>query len=175
MEELLQELQEKFSTVILKVETEKKDLPTLICRREGFLEFIRYLKEEKGFDYLIDLCGVDYLNYKYKNFEERFEVVYHLYSINNKLFLRLKVRLFEADCWQYSVTPLYKTANWFERECYDMFGIKFKGHPDLRRVLMPPDWEGYPLRKDYPLFLEPEQEWEPYKELIEKYQRERGN
>ncbi len=175
MEELLQELQEKFSTVILKIETEKKDLPTLICKREGFLELIKYLKEQKGFDYLIDLCGVDYLNYKYKDFEERFEVVYHLYSIANKFFLRLKVRIPEADCWHYSVTPLYKTANWFERECYDMFGIRFKGHPDLRRVLMPPDWEGHPLRKDYPLFLEPEQEWEPYKKLIEKHQSERGS
>jgi len=113
---------------------------------------IKYLKENKGFKYLIDLCGVDYLNYKPKRkFEERFEVVYHLYNLDTKQLLRIKVRIPEEDCWHYSVTSLWKTANWFERECYDMYGIRFEGHPDLRRVLMPPDWEGYPLRKDFPL------------------------
>jgi NADH-quinone oxidoreductase subunit C len=166
MEELLNELKEKFSSVIIEIE--EKDFPTLICKRSEFLDLIKYLKDEKGFKYLIDLCGVDYLNYPQKIFEERFEVVYHLYNLDSKILLRLKVRIPEDDCWQHSVTPLFKTADWFEREAYDMFGIKFKGHPNLKRVLMPDDWEGHPLRKDYPVYLEEEQEWETYKNLLQK-------
>jgi len=169
MEELLNELKEKFSSVI--VEIQEKDYPTLICKRTGFLDLIKYLKDEKGFKYLIDLCGVDYLNYKQKKFEERFEVVYHLYNLDTKILIRLKVRIPEDDCWHYSVTPFFRTANYFERECYDMFGISFKGHPDLRRILMPDDWEGHPLRKDYPVYLEEEQEWKTYKEFIQKVKK----
>jgi len=171
MEELLSELKEKFSSVI--VEIQEKDFPTLICKRSGFLDLMKYLKDEKGFKYLIDLCGADYLNYPQKNFEERFEVVYHLYNLDSKILLRIKVRIPESDCWQHSVTSLWKTADWFEREAYDMFGIKFKGHPNLKRVLMPDDWEGHPLRKDYPLYLEEEQEWKTYKDFIQKV-KERG-
>jgi len=114
------------------------------------------------------------LNYKLRKFEERFEVVYHLYNLDTKALLRIKVRIPEEDCWHYSVTSLWKTADWFERECYDMYGIHFEGHPDLRRVLMPPDWEGYPLRKDYPLSLDEEKEWKVYKDLIEKNKKRRG-
>jgi NADH-quinone oxidoreductase subunit C len=173
MEPFVKELKEKFNSVVLEVQ--EKDCPTLVCNREGFLDFIKYLKENKGFKYLIDLCGVDYLNYKPKRkFEERFEVVYHLYNLDTKQLLRIKVRIPEEDCWHYSVTSLWKTANWFERECYDMYGIRFEGHPDLRRVLMPPDWEGYPLRKDYPLSLDEEKEWKVYKDLIEKNKKRRG-
>ncbi len=159
----VEELQKKFSSVIKEVK--RTDYLTLICEREGFVEFMEYLKDNKGFKYLIDLCGVDYLNYPYKDWDERFEVVYHLYNFEAKELIRVKVRVPEDDCWHYSVTPLWKTANWFERECYDMFGIEFKGHPDLRRMLMPYDWKGYPLRKDYPLELDEESEWEVYKEL----------
>ncbi len=169
----INKLKDQFSSVVLEVQLDK-DYPTVICNREGFLDLIKHLKEEKGFTYLIDLCGVDYLNYKHKKFEERFEVVYHLYNLDTKELIRLKVRIKEDDCWHYSVTPLWKTANWFEREVYDMFGIKFEGHPDLRRVLMPEDWEGYPLRKDYPLYLDEEHEWSVYKKLIEKTKMERG-
>ena len=162
----VEELKKKFPDVIREVK--KGDCLTLICGREGFLEFIEYLKEQKGFIYLIDLCGVDYLNYPGKNWDERFEVVYHLYNFEAKELLRIRVRVPEEDCWHYSVVKLWKTADWFERECYDMFGIVFKGHPDLRRVLMPDDWKGYPLRKDYPLELSEEEEWEVYKELVKK-------
>ncbi len=166
MKELLNRLKEKFSNVILEIQ--EKDYPTIICKRNGFLDFMEYLRNGEGFKYLIDLTGVDYLNYPQKNFEERFEVVYHLYNLDNKILLRIKVRISENDNWQYSVTYLWKTANWFERECYDMFGINFKGHPNLKRILMPDDWEGHPLRKDYPLYLEEEQEWINYKEFIQK-------
>lgn len=165
MKELIEELKEKFRTQILRIEEGEPLVITI--KREGFLEVVKYLKEY-GFNHLIDLCGVDYLNYKPMKKDERFEVVYHLYSIERKEMIRLKVPIPENDCWHYSLTTLWKTANWFERECYDMFGIKFKGHPDLRRLLMPEDWEGYPLRKDYPLELEEEKEWKVYKELKER-------
>lgn len=162
MEDFLKEIKERFEKFILRVE--EKDAPILVVKREGFLEVVKALREE-GYNHLIDLCGVDYLNFKPEKKDERFEVVYHFYSIEKRALLRVKVPIPENDCWQYSLAPLWKTANWFERECFDMFGIKFKGHPDLRRLLMPEDWEGYPLRKDYPLFLEEEKEWKVYKEL----------
>jgi NADH-quinone oxidoreductase subunit C len=165
MEDLLKELKAGFEKFILR--SEDRDVPTLIVKREGFLEVIQALKE-KGFNHLIDLCGVDYLNFRPEKKDERFEVVYHLFSMERKALLRIKVPIPEEDCWQYSLTPLWKTANWFERECFDMFGIKFKGHPDLRRLLMPEDWEGYPLRKDYPMFLDEEREWKVYREFKEK-------
>lgn len=165
METLLKNLKEKFPRYILDLK--EGDPTTLTVKREGFLEIMQFLKGE-GFNHLIDLCGVDYLNYKPEAKPERFEVVYHLYSISRKELLRVKVPIPEKDCWQYSLTALWKTANWFERECYDMFGIVFKGHPDLRRILMPEDWEGFPLRKDYPLQLEEEKEWKVYRELKTK-------
>jgi len=162
--DFLAELKEKFSKVILEVV--EKDVLTLVCKREGSFEVLAFLKE-RGFKHLIDLCGVDYKGYKLEKKPERFEVVYHLYNLEEKRLIRVKVPIPENDAWQYTATSLWKTANWFERECYDMFGIFFKGHPDLRRLLMPDDWEGYPLRKDYPLFLTEEQEWKGYKEFLE--------
>ncbi len=99
------------------------------------------------FDHLADLCGVDYLERRAK----RFQVVYNLYSIPRNHRIRVKVDIDEADCIVDSVTGLWKTANWHEREVYDMFGIEVRNHPDLRRILMPDEWEGNPLRKDYPL------------------------
>ncbi|WP_033396839.1 NADH-quinone oxidoreductase subunit C [Thermodesulfobacterium thermophilum] len=166
---LYEELKTKFPEVV-KEGFQEVDGEVVVCNREGFLDLIAWLKQEKGFIHLIDLCGVDYLGYKPKTFEERFEVVYHVFNLDERKLLRLKVRVPEEDPWQYSITSLWKEANWFERECFDMFGIVFKGHPDLRRVLMPEDWKGYPLRKDYPLFSE-EEDWEPYKVLVEKYKR----
>ncbi|MFN4131848.1 MAG: NADH-quinone oxidoreductase subunit C [Caldimicrobium sp.] len=162
MEELKAELMEKLGGKINSIA--EKDCLTIEISRENFLELINFLRE-KGFNHLIDLCGVDYLNYKPEKKEERFEVVYHFFNMKDRVLVRVKVPIPERDCWQYSLTSLWRTADWFERECYDMFGIKFKGHPDLRRILMPDDWEGYPLRKDYPIYLEEEKEWKVYKEL----------
>ncbi len=99
------------------------------------------------FDYLADLCGVDYLG----KGETRYQVVYNLYSIPLNHRLRVKTNVGEDDCTVDSVSEIWKTANWHERELYDMFGINVVGHPDLRRILMPENWEGHPLRKDYPL------------------------
>ncbi len=82
--------------------------------------------------------------------EPRFEVNYHIVSLDRRERLRLKVKLNGSDPIVHSVTGVWPTANWHERESYDLFGIRFDGHPDLRRILMPDDWEGHPLRKDYP-------------------------
>jgi NADH-quinone oxidoreductase subunit C len=83
--------------------------------------------------------------------EPRFEVVYHLHSIELKQRIRLKCRVFGTDPAIESVTSVWRSTNWYEREVFDLFGIRFLGHPDLRRIMMPEDWEGHPLRKDYPI------------------------
>ena len=83
--------------------------------------------------------------------EPRFEVVYHLFSIPNKKYLRLKVKLSGEDANIDSLTPIWPGANFFEREVFDLFGVRFDGHPDLTRIMMPENWEGHPLRKDYPV------------------------
>lgn len=101
---------------------------------------------ETPFDYLSDLTCVHYPD----NFDAPFEVVYNLYSIGGNVRVRLKVATTDEEGVE-SVTRVWPTANWMEREVYDLFGVRFKNHPDLRRLLLPPDWEGHPLRKDYPL------------------------
>lgn len=99
-----------------------------------------------AFEFLADLTGVDLYPV-----EPRFEVVYHLLSLPHNRRLRLKVRLPGSDPRLESVTGIWPAANWLEREVFDLFGVYFEGHPNLRRILMPDDWEGHPLRKDYPV------------------------
>ncbi len=103
---------------------------------------------ETAFDYLSDLCGVDLTRLGSRN---NFEVVYHLYSIKLNHRVRLKVKIPASNPRIDTVTNIWKTADWHEREAYDMFGIIFKGHPNLQRILTPEGFEGHPLRKDYPL------------------------
>ncbi|HSA93640.1 MAG TPA: NADH-quinone oxidoreductase subunit C [Terriglobales bacterium] len=98
------------------------------------------------FNFLSDLTCVDW-----HPREPRFEVVYHLLSIPRRARVRLKVRLAEGDAGVESVTSVWPSANFFEREVFDLFGVRFLGHPDLRRIMMPEDWQGHPLRKDYPV------------------------
>ncbi len=121
---------------------------TLTIKKESITKIARFLKEnrELGFDFLSDLCGVDRVET-----DGVFEVVYHLYSIYKNHRLRLKVSIPSNEPRISTVTDVWKTANWHEREAYDMFGIKFDDHPDLRKILTPDDFEGYPLRKDYPV------------------------
>jgi len=123
---------------------------TIIVKKEHSYEVLRLLKEDRRFmyDYLVDITSVDYLKAEEI---ERFVVIYNLYSYSFCKRLRLKVMIPENDPVVSSVYPLWKTAEWLEREVYDMFGIKFTGHPDLRRILTPDDFTGHPLRKDYPL------------------------
>ena len=110
------------------------------------VEICDFLKrdEETGFDYLSDLTSVHYPDRR----DAPFEIVYNLFSISSNERVRLKVRTREAV---ESVTGVWPAANWLEREVFDLFGIRFSNHPDLRRLLLPPDWEGHPLRKDFPL------------------------
>lgn len=121
---------------------------TLVVRKEYIAEIAKFTKENSELDflYLSDLCGVDRVET-----DDVFEVVYHLYSLNKNHRLRLKVPLPSSNPVISTVTNVWKTANWHERETYDMFGIEFENHPDLRKILMPDDFEGHPLRKDYPL------------------------
>ena len=120
---------------------------TVVVPRQHLLAAAEFLAGEPSlrFSFLSDLSAVDRFP-----IEPRFEVNYHLLSIENRLRLRLKVKLSSGDPVVHSVTGVWPTANWHERENFDLFGIHFEGHPDLRRILMPDDWEGYPLRKDYP-------------------------
>ncbi len=126
---------------------------TVIVPREHIVEACRFMKQALDFDMLADLCGVD----RGPEEDPRFEVNYHLFSTKHHKRLRLKVLLSEDDPHVTTVTTVWKTANWHERETYDMFGIIFDGHPDLRRILLPSDFDGHPLRKDYPL-----RGYEPY-------------
>ena len=121
---------------------------TIVVPREHIRRTCEFLVAEPSlqFTYLSDITTVDRFP-----LEPRFEVNYHLLSIEHKMRLRLKVRLAGSDPAVLSVTPVWPTANWHERENFDLFGIRFEGHPDLTRILMPDDWEGYPLRKDYPV------------------------
>jgi len=128
---------------------------TIIVPREHIVAACSFLKTTPGleFNFLADLCGVD----RGPEEEPRFEVNYHLFSTNKHHRLRLKVVLNEDDINVPSVTGVWRTANWHERETYDLFGVIFDGHPDLRRILLPDDWEGHALRKDFPL-----RGYEPY-------------
>ena len=105
-----------------------------------------FLKYDEKFIRLSSVTAVD----RYPA-EPRFEVIYHLHSIEKNQRLRLKCRLRGEDPVIESVTPVWRAANWYERELFDLFGVKFLNHPNLRRIMMPDDWDGHPLRKDYPV------------------------
>lgn len=137
----------------------------ILHNKEVLKEIVQFLKE-LNFNHLQTLTAVDYLNLQEKF---RFEVVYQFYSIPLKISLRIRVKVPEEDPVVDSIVDLYPAANFLEREVYDLFGIQFKGHPNLRRILLPENWAGHPLRKDYP--LEPEEKPEEFiklKELKEK-------
>lgn len=126
---------------------------TAVVARAALPRLLAYCRNELplAFDVLMDLTAVDYLTYSGREDGPRFEVVYHLYSIVHNHRLRVKVRVDEDDAVVPSAVPLWPIANWFEREVWDMFGVRFSGHPDLRRLLMYEEFVGHPLRKDYPI------------------------
>jgi NADH-quinone oxidoreductase subunit C len=123
---------------------------TLMISPDNVLEAFKSLRDEHGFDFLEEETAVDY----WPEQEPRFHIVYQVYSIKNQLRLGLRVPVSGLSPTIPSIEKVYPNANWFEREIWDMFGIRFEGHSDLRRILMPYDWEGHPLRKDYPLGYE---------------------
>jgi NADH-quinone oxidoreductase subunit C len=144
-QELLDSFSKSFGEKIQN-KTEFRGETTFTIAASDLREIAEFCREELSFDYLIDVTSID-------NFgeEPRFEIVYHLYSMAHGVHLRLKLNVPEEANAVDTISDIWPTANWHEREAYDMMGIKFNGHPDLRRILM---WEGYPyfpLRKDFPL------------------------
>lgn len=150
--EILQILEEKFPEHIVKSNLDCIN-PFFVISVEAVPEICGFLKNDKDMDFesLMCLSGVDYKNPKTQ--DERLEVVYHLYSMSQKHKIVLKVELSRDKPTVPTVENVWSIANWHEREAYDMYGIQFEGHSDLRRILCPDDWVDYPLRKDY---VEPE-------------------
>ena len=146
-EKILEKLSARFSGALQIVNEYRGEL-TIVVRKSDLREICGFLRDdaELQFDSLRDVCGADY----YRP-DDRYEIIYNLYSLPNKFRLRLKVRVDESDMHVDSVTSAWSSGDWMERETYDMFGIIFDGHPDLRRIYMPEDFEHYPLRKDFPL------------------------
>ncbi len=122
---------------------------TVIVKREGLIELMTYLRDDPKlkFNCLSDLSGVDLGEFA----EPRFAIAYHLYSLTHNHRLRVKVFVGEDDAHLPTVSTVWRSADWHEREVYDMYGVEFTNHPDLRRILMPADYEGHPLRKDFPI------------------------
>jgi NADH-quinone oxidoreductase subunit C len=124
----------------------------LVAKPAAVVAIIEFLKLDADFDYLVDLTAVDF-----PNRAERFDLVYILYSFARNERLRIKTRIPDGYRPE-SAAGVHPTANWLEREVYDMFGIEFANHPDLKRILMPDGWQGYPLRKDYGI-LQMDNQW----------------
>ncbi len=159
--EIVEKIRERFPNEIVHA-VQFRDQVSVSVKREKIFEICRFIAEDPGIhmDYLSDLCGVDYPERDY-----RFEVVYNLYSIKYRHRIRIKALIPADNPSIDSVVPIWSGANWHEREACDMFGIVFKGHPDLRRILMPDDWDGHPLRKDYPLEGPEGWEYKGYEEI----------
>ena len=148
-EQAIEKVKEHFGTEILK--TEEIARQTIIyVKPERILEILRMLRDDSlcAFNYLQDITCLDYMN---QGMSERFCVVYNLYSFNHNSSIRIKAFVSENNPKINSVSSLWASADWAEREVYDMYGIEFLNHPNLKRILMPDDYHGYPLRKDYPL------------------------
>jgi NADH-quinone oxidoreductase subunit C len=143
-------------------------MPTIYVRREQLVETMRVLRETAGlrFTFLADIVGVDYIPR-----EPRFEVLYLLANVSDApKRLRVKVRVPGADPSVPTVAGVFKMADWAERELWDMFGIRVDGHPDLRRLLMPEDWDGFPQRRDYPVQIkQPVKTYEPLQVSEEEF------
>ncbi len=152
---ILQKLETNYADALLAQDAARGTVVVVIHKEQAYA-VLEYLKTdpELAYTFLVDVTAVDnsQMESELMQFDyARFMVVYQLYSYQGQGRLRVKVPVHENDLNIPSVTGLWKGANWLERETYDMFGIHFDGHPDLRRILMPDDFEGYPLRKDYPL------------------------
>ncbi len=148
MHPLLQRIQQTFSVGVTGSCEWRGDLAVTVSR-DQLHDIAQFLRDDPGmnFDYIVHVSSVDW-----PDDEERFEVVWEFYSIRKRHRMRLKTRVPESDCIVDSLTDLWQGADFMEREVFDMMGIRFRNHPDLRRILMPDDYtEGYPLRKDFPL------------------------
>lgn len=144
---VVEAIQARFGDAVVATHAWRGD-DTVVVKREALVEICQFLRDDEAmaFEMPIDVCGVDYQGWK----TPRFEVVYHLNSISKRHRIRLKVQLAEDDAVVPSVTGVWRGVDWFEREAWDMYGVHFEGHPNLERILMYPEFEGHPLRKDYP-------------------------
>jgi NADH-quinone oxidoreductase subunit C len=149
--DLARELKERFGGQIGETSTYLGQ-NFIVAKPEAAVSILEYLKLEADFDYLVDITAVDW-----PKRPERFDLVYIIHSFHRNERVRIKTHI--SDGYQpATAVGVHLTANWLEREVFDMFGIEFAGHPDLRRILMPEDWQGYPLRKDYSI-LQQDQRW----------------
>lgn len=145
-------IQQAVKVLVERFNAEKREFRqqvTLVLIADTLVEAVRTLRDELNFNMLMDVTAVDYLGK-----EPRFNVVYQLYSLDKNVRLTLRVPVNEMDPHLSTIEGIYTGANWYEREVMDMFGIQFDGHSDPRRIIMPADWQGHPLRKDYPLGYE---------------------
>ena len=151
---ILQHLQQSFGADVFTVQNTIDEIDTFWLPKDKLVPVIKYLKLsiDQPYNFLYDLCGVDERDRAKKERipAKDFTIVYHLFSFNRNSFIRLKVALEGEKPSLASITSIFKNANWYEREVYDMFGIRFEGHPHLTRILMPMSWEGHPLRKEHP-------------------------
>ncbi|MEX0780535.1 MAG: NADH-quinone oxidoreductase subunit C [Balneolales bacterium] len=144
-EQLLEDIQAYLGADLI----ESKDgyaFPNILINKDRLHETCRWLKNEQHFIYLVDVFGTDRFTS-----EDRFEVIYNMVCLRTQERLFLKIRIEEENPVVPTVTDIWKSANWNEREVFDMFGIQFEGHPDMRRMYMPEDYQYYPLRKEFPL------------------------
>lgn len=142
----VEKLQGTLGASLLEVKQDRGDWIVTV-KKEDIVQVLAFLKQECKYDMLTDVTAIDNMG----KAGDRFMMVYQLTSVSFKDRLRVKAPVAEDACMIDSATQVYASANWLEREVFDLFGIRFDKHPDLRRILMTPDWEGYPLRKDYPL------------------------
>ena len=140
--QIYEKTQQKFPGAVAEIKNEHVD-PYIVIKKDEIVDVCSFMKDDTEllFDFCSNISGVDDT--------KTFWVVYHLYSIKMNHLAVLKVDAGKEDPWVPSVMSLWSTADWHEREAYDLYGIKFEGHKDLRRILLPEDWTGYPLRKDY--------------------------
>ncbi len=150
-DELVQRYKVRFGDAIREAWLDRKQA-ILVVARERLLEIAQYTRSDETFDMLTDLTAVDW-----PKREKRFDLVLNVFSFSKNERLRLKAQVGENEP-VVSVESVWPTANWLERECYDMFGIVFEGHPNLKRLLLPEEWQGHPLRKDYDI-LQQDEAW----------------
>lgn len=154
MKEITSILKSHFDDAIISIQETKDKFPTLWINDKNIIEVLRFLKNEVDLPYkmLYDLTAIDEQTRKFRQGqpESRFTIVYQLLSFERNDFLRLKVPLTSSEPLLQTATSVWSSANWYEREIYDLFGVKFTGHPDLRRILMPQTWKGHPLQKCQP-------------------------
>jgi NADH-quinone oxidoreductase subunit C len=146
---LVQRLGDRFKEALRESSDFRGDL-SIVVEPSAVVEVARYLRDDEGFDYFLYATAVDW-----PARDPRFTVVWEVRSLANKTRIRIKTMAAMPDPHAPSLTDVWPAANWHERETWDLLGIKFDGHPDLRRLLMPQTWEGHPLRKDYVSFGEP--------------------